>query len=98
MPMRDHDVSSLTAGELDHARRELAASLGLARPGSPIRATIEAQLRAIDAEQSERERLRLRLCGCGFATNDAEWMDGHLFEHPAHQERKAEQMSAAWIA
>ena len=33
--MRDHDVSHLTDGELDRARRELAASLALARPDSP---------------------------------------------------------------
>jgi hypothetical protein len=52
--MRDRDVRGLTPAELDHARRELAASLGLARPESPIRVTIEAQLRAIDAELAER--------------------------------------------
>ena len=40
--------------------------------------------------------MTLRLCSCGFATNDAEWMDGHLSEHPAHQERHAEPMSPAW--
>jgi hypothetical protein len=51
--MREHDVSRLTAGELERARRELAASLSLARPGSPIRAPIERQLTAIDAEQAE---------------------------------------------
>jgi hypothetical protein len=56
--MREHDVSRLTAGELERARRELAASLSLARPGSPIRAPIERQLTAIDAEQAERARMR----------------------------------------
>jgi hypothetical protein len=30
--VRDHDVTMLTAAELDGARRELAASLALARP------------------------------------------------------------------
>jgi len=55
--MRDHDVSSLTAGELERARRELAASLALVRPDSPARVPIEAQLSAIDTEQAERERL-----------------------------------------
>jgi hypothetical protein len=39
--MREHDVSALTAAELEAARRELAASLVLARPGSPVRAVIE---------------------------------------------------------
>jgi len=36
--MREHDVTALTAAELEAARRELAASLALARPGSPVRA------------------------------------------------------------
>ena len=36
--MRQHDVSALTARELERARRELAASLALTRPGSPARA------------------------------------------------------------
>jgi hypothetical protein len=52
--MRAHDVTALTAAELDHARRELAASLALARPDSPIRATIQTQLSAIDAELAAR--------------------------------------------
>jgi hypothetical protein len=52
--MRDHDVTALTAGELERARRELAASLVLARPDSPVRAPILARMRAIDAELTER--------------------------------------------
>jgi hypothetical protein len=52
--MREHDVSRLTAGELERARRELAASLTLARPDSPIRAPIEAHMTAIDTELAER--------------------------------------------
>lgn len=52
--MRSHDVRSLTSGELDRARRELAASLALTRAGSPMRMPTEAQLRAIDAEVAER--------------------------------------------
>jgi hypothetical protein len=48
--VRDHDVTTLTAAELDRARRELAASLALARPGSPVRAPILARISAIDAE------------------------------------------------
>lgn len=92
---RQHDVSDMSAEDLVRARRELIASAALAREGSAIRATIEAQIGAIDAERTKRDH-RLRLCGCGFATTDAEWMDGHLFENPAHTERRAEQMSAAW--
>ena len=54
--MRDHDVSGLTAGELERARRELRASLALVRPGSPARVPILAQMSAIDRELSERTR------------------------------------------
>jgi hypothetical protein len=52
--MRDHDVARLTAGELDRARRELAASLALARPDSPARVPILAHMNAIDAELARR--------------------------------------------
>jgi hypothetical protein len=54
LPMRDHDVSALTGRELEQARRELAASLALARPGSPVRIPILAQMTAIDAELADR--------------------------------------------
>jgi hypothetical protein len=53
--MREHDVSAMTAGELERAKRELAASLALIRPGSPARVPIENQLRAIDAAYNQRE-------------------------------------------
>jgi hypothetical protein len=52
--MRDHDVSQLTASELERARRELAASLALARVGSPVRVPILARIGAIDAEMIAR--------------------------------------------
>jgi hypothetical protein len=52
--MRDHDVTALTAAELERARRALAASLALARPGSPARVPILAQLNAIDTELARR--------------------------------------------
>ena len=52
--MRDHDMTTLTAAELEHARRELTASLALARPGSPVRAPILARISAIDAELAMR--------------------------------------------
>jgi hypothetical protein len=51
--MRDHDVTALTGGELDRARRELAASLALSRPGSPVRVPILARMNAIDAERRD---------------------------------------------
>ncbi len=56
--MRDHDVTTLTAGELDRARRELAASLALARPDSPARVPILARISAIDAELAGRSAAR----------------------------------------
>jgi hypothetical protein len=55
--MRDHDVTALTTGELEVARRELAASL--ARPGSPVRMPIRARLAAIDTELTGRAAARL---------------------------------------
>ena len=53
--MREHDVTALTARELERARRELAASLALTRPGSPARVPILAHLAAIDAELAGRD-------------------------------------------
>jgi hypothetical protein len=47
---RAHDVSGLSVAELERTRRELQASLTLARPGSPVRVPIEAQMSAIDTE------------------------------------------------
>ncbi len=51
---RRHDVTRLTPGELERTRRELAASLALARPGSPVCAPIQAHLAAIDTEPAAR--------------------------------------------
>jgi hypothetical protein len=51
---RPYDVTGLTAGELERARRELQASLALARPDSPARGPILAHLNAINAELAER--------------------------------------------
>ena len=52
--MRDHDVMGLTVSELEQARRELAASLALARPGAPSAVPTLACMRAIDAELADR--------------------------------------------
>jgi hypothetical protein len=54
VPTREHDVSSLSDSELQRTRRDLAASLALARPDSPIRAPALAHIDAIDTEQAER--------------------------------------------
>jgi hypothetical protein len=82
--MRDHNVAGLTDAELDRARRELAASLALARPDSPVRVPVLSRMSAIDTELACRG---IRMCGCGLATDDAAMMDGHLFEYPGHDER-----------
>lgn len=82
--MRNHNVAGLSDAELDRARRELAASLALARPDSPIRVPILSHMSAIDTELTCRG---VRMCGCGLATDDAAMMDGHLSEYPGHEER-----------
>ena len=85
--MRDYSVRGLPASELERARRELVASLGLARPGSPVRVPIEANLNAIERELAERASAPLRVCSCRFSTTDGAWFDGHLWENPGHAER-----------
>ena len=54
MPDRVHDVSGLTADELQRARRDLQVSLALALPGSPVQVPILEHLTAIDAELNQR--------------------------------------------
>ena len=54
MPDRDHDVTGMTAAELQRARRDLKVSLALAFPGSPVRVPILEHLSAIDAELTSR--------------------------------------------
>ncbi len=85
--MREHAASDLTDRELEHARRELTASLALSRPGSAIRAPIQAQLSAIDGELAERTQGAsvVGLCSGGFATDDQEWLTCHLINHPRHR-------------
>ena len=58
-PGRSHDVSGLTDAELERTRRELQASLALARPGSAASVPILAHLSAIDTELAGRS------AGCG---------------------------------
>ena len=40
---RPHDVSSLTAAQLERAKRDLEISLALAFPGSPVRVSIHGR-------------------------------------------------------
>jgi hypothetical protein len=93
-PGRPHDVSALTPPELERTRRELRASLALARPGSPVTAPILASLTAIDAELATRQQptgsppaTAIFLCSCGFGTSNRHWLDGHLFQYPGHHQR-----------
>ena len=58
-PSRSHDVSGLTTAELERTRRELQASLALARPGSAAGVPILAHLSAINTELAGRS------AGCG---------------------------------
>jgi uncharacterized protein involved in exopolysaccharide biosynthesis len=51
---RNHDVTRLTARQLERARRELAANLALVRPDSPARVPILAQMSAVDTELAGR--------------------------------------------
>jgi len=51
---REHDVSGMTAGELERARRDLQVSLALAFPGSAVREPILAQISAVDRELAGR--------------------------------------------
>jgi hypothetical protein len=57
-PGRPPDVTTLTPGELERIRRDLAAALALARPGSPTRLPICTHLAAIDAELATRTSQR----------------------------------------
>ena len=52
--IRRYEAGGQTARELERARRELRASLALARPGSPTCAPIVAQLYAVEAELARR--------------------------------------------
>lgn len=56
-------MTAPTTAELDAARRELAASLALARPGTLVCAPIQAHLAAIDAELAGRAAARSGLPG-----------------------------------
>jgi hypothetical protein len=37
----------------------------------------------------------IHLCSCGFATDDAEWLEDHLFEYPGHHERPPPRLPVA---
>ena len=51
---RSHDVSGLTDAELERSRRDLQASLALARPGSTACVPMLAHLSAVETKLAER--------------------------------------------
>ena len=51
---RYHDVKHLTTAELERTKRDLHANLGLITPHSPAHVPIQAHMKAIDAELTER--------------------------------------------
>jgi hypothetical protein len=51
---RNHDVKQLTTAELERAKRDLRANLGLITPYSAAHVPIQAHMQAIDAELAER--------------------------------------------
>lgn len=51
---RSHDVSGLTDAELERAKRDLQASLALARPGSTACVPMLARLNAVESELAGR--------------------------------------------
>ena len=53
--MREHDVTALTAAELEVRPPRAGREPGLARPGSPVPVPIQARLAAIDAELAGRQ-------------------------------------------
>src|SRR5260370_16238854 len=85
---RAPDCRGLTTAELERTRRDLQASLALARPGSAACVPILAHLDAIEAELARRSADQtLALCSCGFASDDRSWFDAHLLQHPPHHQR-----------
>ena len=69
--IRDHDVSQITTAELEHAKRELQANLGMITSQSPAHMPIQAQIRAIHSElaesaQSQKVTGSSRACGFGY--------------------------------
>ena len=52
--IRYPDVRHLTTAELERTKRELRANLGLITPYSPAHVPIQAHMKAIDAELTER--------------------------------------------
>lgn len=80
---RPPDLSTLTPGELQRTRRDLAAALALARPGASARPPIGTHLAAIDAELATRASQHSQLLAATDAGPDIEEVRGPL-EHTRH--------------
>ena len=59
-PSRSHDVSGLTDRELERIKRDLQASLALARPGAAACLPIRTHLNTVESELAERSAGRPR--------------------------------------
>jgi len=59
-PSRRHEVSGLTDRELERIKRDLQASLALARPGAAACVPMLAHLSAVESELAERSAGRPR--------------------------------------
>lgn len=59
-PDQPHDVSGMTAAELERARRDLQVSLALAFPGSPVRVSIAVEMSALERELGGQRGMRIR--------------------------------------
>jgi hypothetical protein len=93
---REPDVGHMAAADLERARRELAASLALARPGALSAGSTAVQLSAIEAELAAREgsarriasqhATGIRLCSCGFGSDSDIRFGAHLSNNRRHRE------------
>jgi len=74
--------------QLERARRALAASLALSRPGA-LSAVTAAQLGAVEREltarQAEHSTTGVLLCLCGYGADNPVRFDAHLAGNPDHE-------------
>jgi hypothetical protein len=85
---REPYVGHMPLGELERARRELAASLALSQPGA-LSAVTAAQLGAVEREltarQGEHRPAGTSLCSCGYGTDNPVRFGAHLANNPDHE-------------
>jgi hypothetical protein len=84
---REPDVGHMPLDDLERARRELAASLALSRPGA-LSAVTALHLGAVEAELSGRQRESATgalLCSCGYGTDNPIRLDAHLANNSDHE-------------